>query len=80
MKGSGLTEDRKKSRRDGNRREVCDLNAKQGIQVKEEEERESSGVKTPSLFLVYATAHTPIQIQGGMQKIIVLERTLIEDI
>lgn len=45
MKGSGLTEDRKKARRDGQRREACDLNSKQGNQRREERrEEESSGV------------------------------------
>lgn len=46
MKGSGLTEDRKKARMDGQRRETGDLNSKQGNQVEEEERREeeSSGV------------------------------------
>lgn len=33
MKGSGLTEDRKKARRDGQRREDGDLNSKQGNRV-----------------------------------------------
>lgn len=46
MKGSGLTEDRKKARRDGQRRQTGDLNCKQGNQVEEGErnEEESSGV------------------------------------
>ena len=45
MKGSGLTEDREKARRDGQRREACDLNSKQGNQRREERrEEESSGV------------------------------------
>lgn len=46
MKGSGLTEDREKARRDGQRRQTSDLNSKQGNQVEEGErkEEESSGV------------------------------------
>lgn len=35
MKGSGLTEDRRKARRAGLRRETSDLNSKQGNQVEE---------------------------------------------
>lgn len=47
MKGSGLTEDREKARRDGQRSETGDLNSKQGNQVEEGEgrEEESSGVR-----------------------------------
>lgn len=46
MKGSGLTEDKKKARSDGQRRESGDLNAQQGNQVEEGEKKgeESSGV------------------------------------
>lgn len=40
MKGSGLTEDRKKSRRDGQRRESGDLNSEHGNQVEEGERKE----------------------------------------
>lgn len=42
MKGSGLTEDRKKAKRDGQRRETRDLNSKQGNlkrRVKEKKKR-----------------------------------------
>lgn len=84
MKGSGLTEDRKKARRDGQRKEAGDLNSKQGNQVEEGERKESSGVpdlkalveeslttfsitgaqlENSTLFPIYATAHSPIQIQ-----------------
>ncbi len=44
MKGSVLTEDRKKARRDGRRREAGDLNSKQGNQVEEGERREEESV------------------------------------
>lgn len=47
MKGSGLTEDRKKARRDGQRRETSDLNSKQGNQGEEEERREEEKVRCP---------------------------------
>lgn len=54
MKGSGLTEDRKKARRDGQRWEPGDLNSKQGNQVEEEKRRElrrPRGAGGGSLFL-----------------------------
>lgn len=47
MKGSGLTEDRKKARRDGQRRETSDLNSKPGNQGEEEENREEEKARCP---------------------------------